>query len=295
MRVDNVDTLPPPCAGVSLSVPLPVICGGAPNPPLFLEAIFLHLYTFASGSSGNCALVTMGSTAVLLDAGISARRITRALAELDLTPDRLSAIVVTHEHADHVAGLAVLTKRCSVPVFASAGTARELARMTPRLEDLLRPFHAGDSFCLGDLALTSFSTPHDAADSVGYTVTDGRRTLGLITDLGCVTENIRAAARTCDTLILESNHDIDRLRLGPYPDWLKRRILSDRGHLCNEAAAALAQEAVEHGTERILLAHLSEKNNTEALARDAAAAALRGTGVSPRLIPRSACAPAVEV
>ncbi len=255
----------------------------------------MQLYTFASGSSGNCSLVTMGSTAVLLDAGISARRIIRALAALDLTPDRLSAIVVTHEHSDHIAGLAVLTKRWSVPIRASAGTARELARTIPHLEDLLRPFEAGDSFCLGDLAVASFPTPHDAADSVGYTVTDGRRTLGLVTDLGCVTTPVRAAALTCDTLILESNHDIDRLRRGPYPDWLKRRILSDRGHLCNDDAALLARQAVEGGTEQVLLAHLSEKNNTEALAHDAAAAALRGTGVSPRLIPRSVCAPAVEV
>ena len=143
--------------------------------------------------------------------------------------------------------------------------------------------------------MTSFPTPHDAADSVGYIVTDGRRTLGLVTDLGCVTETVRAAALSCDTLILESNHDPERLRRGPYPDWLKRRILSDRGHLCNDAAASLARQAAEAGAERILLAHLSDKNNTEPLAYSVTAAALRDTDVRLRIIPRCDSAPPLEV
>ena len=201
--------------------------------------------SLASGSSGNAALVSCGSTHILLDAGISARRITAGLKSLGVDPAALTAILVTHEHHDHIAGLAVLTKKLRVPVIASAPTCRQLCGRIPTLDGLLREQAPGTGMQLGGLWAESFSTPHDAAGSVGYSIAaDGCRVV-LCTDLGYVTPQVKQAVTGCDLLVCETNHDEDWVRSGPYPYYLKERILGRKGHLSNEAGGALALSAVE--------------------------------------------------
>ena len=239
----------------------------------------MEFYTLASSSSGNSALVRCGNTALLLDAGISARRVVQSLALLGMTPDALDAVLITHEHSDHVSGIATLTKKYAIPVYASRGTAHFL----PQAAGALRIFDAGDIFAVGELEIHSFRTSHDAADSVDYRIDAPDGSLGALTDTGYVTD---AAARTLegvDTLLLEANHDVEMLKSGPYPYHLKRRILGEHGHLSNHAAADFALHCVKHGTTDILLAHLSAENNTPEAAEYTVARRLQADGCSVRL------------
>ena len=237
--------------------------------------------TLASGSSGNCALVSCGATHLLVDAGISARRITTALKSLGVDPASLSGVLVTHEHSDHISGLATLTKQLGLPVYATAPTLRQLCYRIPFLERLCRDFAPGDGFPVGELWVTSFPTSHDAACSVGYTLAGDGSKLASATDLGRLTPEVLNAVRGCDLLVCESNHDVDWVRSGPYPYYLKERILGDRGHLSNEMGAELAALAAESGARAVVLAHLSSENNTPARARDVAARRLSAAGVDP--------------
>ncbi len=254
----------------------------------------LTITPLASGSSGNSLLVSGGDTHILIDAGISCRRITAALNQLHIDPISLAAVLVTHEHTDHVCGLATLVKKLPVPIYASVGTAYQLTTRMGLPAERVLPFAAGDTFDIGPLHCTSFSTPHDAADSVGYTVElDGCR-LALATDLGHVTDTVRQAVLGCQTVVLESNHDMDWLRSGPYPYPLKQRILGDRGHLCNEAGAALALQAAQSGANTIILAHLSSENNTPQRAYDVACRRLSANGIDPERDIRLAVAPRTQ-
>ena len=239
----------------------------------------MDFYTLASSSGGNAALLRFGETAVLLDAGISARRIRQTLGRLGMTPDELSAVLVTHEHTDHVSGVATLTKQYNTPVYASRGTARALRCAG----DTLRAFDAGDSFAVGALTIRSFRTSHDAADSVDYRVDAPDGSFGALTDTGFVTDAAAEALAGVDLLLLEANHDIETLRNGRYPYHLKQRILGKYGHLCNEAAADFALYCAQRGTRDILLAHLSAENNTPALAEYAVGRRLQAAGASVRL------------
>lgn len=239
----------------------------------------MEFYTLASSSSGNAALARHGDTAVLIDAGISARRIALSLAQLGLAPRSLRAVLITHAHSDHVSGLAVFGKKYGVPVFASRGTAQFLA--CPG--DLLRPFDPGGAFSVGEFEVRSFRTSHDAAGSVDYRLDCASGSLGLLTDTGYVTDEAASALSGVDTLLLEANHDVETLENGPYPYHLKRRILGGQGHLSNEAAAEFALRCVMSGTRDILLAHLSAENNTPAMAEYAVARRLQAAGCSVRL------------
>ena len=249
---------------------------------MILRGDFVLTYsTLASGSSGNCALVCCGGTRLLLDAGISARRITTALKGLGVDPASLGGVLVTHEHSDHISGLATLTKQLGLPVYATAPTLRQLCYRIPFLECLCRDFAPGDGFPVGELWVTSFPTSHDAACSVGYTLAGDGSKLASATDLGRLTPEVLNAVRGCDLLVCESNHDVDWVRSGPYPYYLKERILGDRGHLSNEMGAELAALAAESGARAVVLAHLSSENNTPARARDVAARRLSAAGVDP--------------
>lgn len=241
----------------------------------------LTITPLASGSGGNSLLVCDGDTHILLDAGISFRRISSALNQLNIDPMSLSAVLVTHEHTDHVCGLTTMLKKLSIPVYASAGTAHQLTRRMGLPESCVRPFSAGASFHIGSLLCTSFSTPHDAADSVGYTVELNGEKIALATDLGHITDTVRRAVLGSQLVVLEFNHDEDWLRSGPYPYPLKQRILGDRGHLCNEAGAELAAQAVQAGAHTVILAHLSRENNTPVRAYDVACRRLAVLGIDP--------------
>ena len=224
------------------------------------------LHTLASGSDGNCMLVTCGDTHLLVDAGISLRRIKTALARLGLTADGLSGILITHSHSDHVAALQTLVKHHTVPVYASAGTGEILCRRINGLQPLLRTVSCGDNFSIGSCRVTVVPTSHDTPDSVDYRLDSTPGSVGILTDTGYVTEGARRALAGVDILVLESNHDPDRLRCGPYPPSLKERIASRCGHLSNTDAACFAVEMAHSGTSQIVLAHLSKENNTPQLA-----------------------------
>ena len=254
----------------------------------------LTITTLASGSSGNSLLVSGGDTHILIDAGISFRRITAALNQLHIDPMSLTAVLVTHEHTDHVCGLATMVKKLPVPILASAGTAYQLTHRLSLPESCVQPFSAGDTFDIGPLHCTSFSTPHDAADSVGYTVELDGEKMALATDLGHVTDTVRRAVLGSQLVVLESNHDEDWLRSGPYPYPLKQRILGDRGHLCNEAGSQLAAQCVQAGAHTVILAHLSRENNTPARAYDVCFRHLSATGVDPEHDIRLTVAPRME-
>ena len=239
----------------------------------------MEFYTIASSSAGNAALVCHEDTPILIDAGVSCRRITQSLAALDLTLEDIDAILITHEHIDHVRALGTLQKKCAVPLYASRGTAAALDYPAERVH----AFTPGDALTVGSLRALPFRTSHDARESVGYRIESGDGSLAVLTDTGCITDEAHDLALGADTLLLEANHDVEMLTTGPYPYPLKRRILGEYGHLSNEAAAEFAVECVRAGTSDILLAHLSGENNTPSLAEYAVGRALQARGLSVRL------------
>ena len=239
----------------------------------------MEFYTLASSSAGNAALVCHENTHILIDAGISCRRITQSLAALSLTLDDLDGILITHEHIDHVRALGTLQKKHAVPLYASFGTAAALDYPAP----YLHAFAADETFAIKDLQIRSFRTSHDAKESVGYRIESSDGSLAVLTDTGFITDDAHDAALGADMLLLESNHDVIMLKNGDYPYYLKQRILGECGHLSNEAAAEFAVECVRAGTSDILLAHLSDENNSPELAEYTVGRALQSSGLSVRL------------
>lgn len=238
----------------------------------------LTLTTLASGSSGNCILLSGGGEHILIDAGISCRRICRSLRALGVEPESLSGVLITHEHTDHISGLATLTKQFRLPVYASPGTARQLCYRIAALEDVLHACAPGGSFTLGSLDVETFPTLHDAAEPMGYAVSCGEQKAAVVTDLGFVTDQVRAGMAGAGLVVVECNHDPDWVASSSYPYALKRRILGDHGHLSNEAGGALARDAVAHGARAVVLAHLSSENNTPEHARAAVERILSACG-----------------
>lgn len=309
----------------------------------------------ASGSKGNCSLLTSGSTRILVDAGLSCRELFRRLRQLEEDPATLDAIVITHEHSDHIQGMATTARRLGIPVYLSEATHREWVRqITPRkrityaewladyrdrqsrkqdaeapcetaqenadaeptisldvtldatLDVTAEPapsageeppsapleehsqtakadptilpevhyFQPGNSFRIGDIDVSPFTIPHDAADPVGFVFTAEGVRLAVATDLGYMPPNVAAQLQRCDLLMLESNHDLDMLRDGPYPWSVKQRVLSRVGHLSNDAAADFLEQTYDGSATWVILAHLSESNNLPELARISAERAL---------------------
>ena len=239
----------------------------------------MRVIVFASGSSGNCLLLEEGEACLLLDAGISARRIETALRQAGHTWKDLSGVLITHEHSDHISGLKTLLHRCTAPILAPHTLGNRLRGMLPEIEDVLRVIPVGESVPLGGLSIRAFHTMHDTDESVGYRL-EGERCFALATDTGCVTEEIFRGLAGADAALIEANHDLDMLRDGPYPFYLKRRILSERGHLSNADCALLARRLCESGTRRLILGHLSRENNRPALALETVSSALEGLDCS---------------
>ena len=247
----------------------------------------MQVSILASGSKGNAIFVAENGVRLLIDAGISATRIKKALAEENVDAADLDAVLLTHEHRDHAAGLTTLLKWYRLPVYSREKT---LAALPQREKLPLECLHAvPDCLRLAGLCVTPFSISHDAADPVGYRI-EGEKTVVTCTDLGFVTSSVEAALDGADVLVLEANHDAGLLREGSYPWPLKRRILSNRGHLANEDAA-WAIVRMKRRPEAVFLAHLSEENNRPELARATVTKILSRQGIDLPLHVASQTAP----
>lgn len=240
----------------------------------------MRFASLGSGSEGNGLVVEVAASRVLIDCGFGVRETTLRLARLGLAPSQLSAILVTHEHADHIGGVAAFASRHDIPVWLTFGTldvAGDLLMEVPRVFG----FDAEDVFAVGAVEVRPFPVPHDAREPVQFVVTDGARKLGVLTDIGITTRYVESRLSGCDALVLECNHDASMLANGNYPYPLKQRISGRFGHLCNEAAADLLRAIDATRLQHVIAAHLSQHNNTAELARGSLAAAL---GCAPEWI-----------
>lgn len=237
----------------------------------------MRLSIFASGSTGNCALLRAGSRRFLIDAGLSARTIRAALADAGCSPEELDGILITHEHKDHISGLEVLCKQAALPVCAPGTVASHLRWSLPGVDASLRILPLEQAVDFGGAAVTAFPTPHDTDQSVGYRIEAEGLCFAFATDTGHVSEAMKRFLAGADLAVIEANHDERLLLDGPYPAFLKQRVLSKRGHLSNADCAQLAGYLARRGTKKLVLAHLSRQNNRPSLARAAVIPALAGT------------------
>ena len=223
----------------------------------------IRFASLGSGSKGNALLVQSGRTRLLVDCGFGPRILRQRLSRLGVVPEQLDAVFVTHEHSDHVGGLAALAGRHSLPVFMSAGTYRALRRRGIALPDV-RTLADGQAQVLDDVEVQPYAVPHDADEPLQYVIRGHGRALGVLTDAGHVTDAMARTLAQCDGLAIEFNHDAQLLDAGPYPAWLKRRIAGPHGHLDNAAAAGLLARLDPARLRVVLAAHLSETNNCPA-------------------------------
>lgn len=246
-----------------------------------MEMSFCPLY---SGSSGNALFVRYGDTGLLIDAGKPGRTLTDALRRIDVAPETLSGILVTHEHSDHVSGVGVMARKYHLPIYATAGTwkgmaGKNLGEIPAELKREIRP---EEDFYLGQMNILPFSIPHDAAQPVGYRIACGGMSVSTATDLGHFSRRVFDHIRGSSLVLLESNHDPDLLRANPrYSAWLKQRILGDHGHLSNEACGEALVQLTETGTRCVILGHLSGENNRPDLAMAVSTAAAERAGIRP--------------
>ncbi len=228
--------------------------------------------SLGSGSNGNATLVRVRDTLLLIDAGFSAKIICQRLESIGISPNDLAAILVSHEHSDHVKGVPVMARKFGMPVWLTHGTYR---RLKDKNMPVVEHFHPHGSFCIGDAKVTPFPIPHDAAEPCQFIVSDGRRRFAIATDMGCVTPYISELLEGVDALLLEANYDGQMLRNGVYPYALQSRIDGRYGHLSNEQSADLAASIEHPGLQKLFLGHLSENNNTPDSALDSVANRLR--------------------
>ena len=245
-----------------------------------MEMYFCPLF---SGSSGNALFCQYGDTRLLIDAGKPGRPIEEALRSIGVAPETLSGILVTHEHSDHIAGVGVLARRFSLPVYATPGTWMAMEGKIGKIPgQLRREFYVGRDFWLGDIGVVPFGIPHDAADPVGFRLYGGSLSVSTATDLGHFSREVYDQIAGSSLILLESNHDPEMLRMNPhYNTVLKARILGDRGHLSNEICARALISLVAAGTGTVLLGHLSGENNTPELAMRVSREALAAEGILP--------------
>ncbi len=233
-------------------------------------------YSIASGSSGNCGVYVDGGTAILIDAGVSFRKIKLGIEKVKLGFEDISAVLITHEHTDHIKGLPMLLKKTDIPVFASGGTINAL--MGKGMADCgkINRIRGEGAFFVGGIRVTPFDTPHDAAESLGFVLKTERFKFGYATDLGFVPQSVIKKLLGSEAVVLESNHDPEMLEMGPYAYPLKRRVAGPGGHLSNPDSAIVAKELVKNGTRTIILAHLSSQNNKPEIAYQQVISALKG-------------------
>lgn len=227
----------------------------------------MRFCSLASGSSGNCHVVSDGKSYILIDAGLSGKEIEKRLKEVEVDPKNLSAIIVSHEHSDHISGVGILSRRYNIPIYANDGTwTGMISKIGKIAEDNIQCFTSNENFHIGEFNIRPYSISHDANDPVGFSIERNGKKISIATDLGYITDEIMEEARDSNLVILESNHDEEMLKAGSYPYSLKRRVLSNIGHLSNEAAGNAIVSLVNKNVGSILLAHLSLENNFPELA-----------------------------
>ena len=255
------------------------------------------VHTLASGSGGNALLFSCENRHILVDAGISCRRITTALKTLGLSLADLDGILITHCHSDHISGLQTILKNSTFPIFGSGRTCRELDFRFANIHSRLEELPMMECFSMGQYSVTPFPTSHDCPGSCCYRLDSADGSFGILTDTGFVTPQAREVLSGVRLAVLEANHDVDAVHSSFYPYHLKVRILGREGHLCNEDAARFAAELAKSGTRELILAHLSEENNSPGMAQAAVERALNAAGYSPRcsVAPRHELSPAHTV
>ena len=229
----------------------------------------MRLCSIASGSSGNCIYVGSDQTHLLVDTGISKKKIDAGLKELDIKGDELKGILITHEHSDHIQGLGVFSLKYEIPIYATPGTIAGIRSYGPlgkMPEGLLNPIHTDESFTLGDITIDPFRISHDANEPSGYRMNCGGKSVAVATDLGIYDEYTVEKLQNLDAVLLEANHDIHMLEVGSYPYYLKRRVMGDKGHLSNELSGRLLCDILHDNLKHIVLGHLSKENNYAKLA-----------------------------
>ena len=229
----------------------------------------MNLFSVASGSSGNCIYVGNNDTNILVDAGLSGKKVIEGLSSFDINPEKLNGLLITHEHSDHVKGVGVLARKFNVPIYGTAETINAMLRGSSigRIkEELLHVIDPDQSFMINDIKVNPFAISHDASNPVGYTFEQDGKKVGLATDLGMYDDYIVNHLSGCNALLLEANHDIHMLQVGPYPYILKRRILGERGHLSNDNCGKLLCRIYHEGLKHVVLGHLSKDNNYPDLA-----------------------------
>ena len=237
-----------------------------------------------SGSSGNATYVGCDDTHLLVDAGLSGTRVIQELEKVGVAPRLLKAILVTHEHNDHIKGIGILSRKFDLPIFATEGTwagmSNKIGSISEKNRCVLEP---GTDFFVGSINIMPFSTPHDAGQSVGYSFELDGAKLSIATDIGCIRESWLKYVKGSDAVLLESNYDPDMLQAGPYPYELKKRILSRHGHLSNDDAGEVAVDLIKSGTKQIILGHLSKENNFPELALRSCELMLQMHGLIPQV------------
>lgn len=229
----------------------------------------MNLCSICSGSSGNCIYVGDTGTHIMVDAGISGKKMESGMNEIDLSLRDMHGILITHEHSDHVKGLGVVARKYGIPIYATAGTIQAIQGMKQLGEipkDLFHEIKADRDFKINDILIRPFEISHDAAEPVGYRFESKDKSIGIATDLGEYSDYTIDKLRGLDVLLLEANHDIHMLQVGAYPYYLKQRILGKRGHLSNETSGQLLSRILHDGLKTVLLGHLSKENNYEELA-----------------------------
>ncbi len=236
----------------------------------------IKLASLFSGSSGNAIYITNNNTHLLVDAGLSGKKIEESLASTGVNARDIHGILISHEHMDHVLGAGILARRYNIPIYANQETLKSMAAQLKKVPaECIRTFVTGQSFEIGDIQVQSFPTPHDAAESVGFNFHYENKKVTIATDIGHIHKTLLQSLEGSDMILIESNHDIEMLKVGRYPWPLKQRILGDTGHLCNELAGKVVAYLATKGTQKFLLGHLSKENNFPELAFETVKSALQ--------------------
>jgi phosphoribosyl 1,2-cyclic phosphodiesterase len=257
--------------------------------------VSLKISVLGSSSSGNCTFISTSKTRILLDAGLSPTQVAKRLKAIGESLESIDALIISHEHLDHIAGLQGLLAKQAIPLYISQETSDVIDPKPNRSQ--VEAIRAGHSFWLGELKVTPFTIPHDAVNPLAFTFEAEGIKIGHVTDLGYMTELVIQRLKGCHIIVLESNHDLEMLKIGPYPWPVKQRIMSRMGHLSNEMTGRFFSEEFDGEAQHIVLAHLSENNNHPAIARMMTTEALerRGFDVHVLLASRATPSPVIEV